>query len=66
MTIISMLTSVKKRSHIIKKMIGLRVIFGILQEATIPIIILKVSVANVRSVVKRNMDLHLVFDASIA
>ncbi|AVM23906.1 hypothetical protein FZC68_07080 [Bacillus pumilus] len=54
MTIIAMLIHVKKKSFIIKKMIGLRAIFGILLEATIPIIILKVSVAAVRSVVEKD------------
>ncbi|MEW4102283.1 hypothetical protein Q0N76_05960 [Bacillus altitudinis] len=48
----------KKRSFIIKKMIGLRAIFGILQEATIPIIFLKVSAADVRSVAEKDIASH--------
>ncbi|KEP25352.1 hypothetical protein C6W18_00015 [Bacillus sp. LLTC93] len=58
MTIIAMLIHVKKRSIIIKKMIGLRAIFGILLEATIPTIILKVSAAAVRSVAEENIASH--------
>ncbi|PIK28552.1 hypothetical protein CTV99_00345 [Bacillus pumilus] len=58
MTIIAMLIHVKKRSFIIKKMIGLRAIFGILLEATIPIIILKVSAAAVRSVAEESIAPH--------
>ncbi|CAL8899984.1 conserved hypothetical protein [Bacillus pumilus] len=54
MTIIAMLIHVKIRSLIIKKMIGLRAISGILLEATIPITILKVSVAAVRSVAEED------------
>ncbi|PCK21433.1 hypothetical protein CEY02_08145 [Bacillus pumilus] len=55
MTIIAILIHVKKKSLVIKKMIGLRKIFGILLEATIPIIILKVSAAVVRSVAEKNI-----------
>ncbi|OBS87369.1 hypothetical protein EJB14_17570 [Bacillus pumilus] len=58
MTIIAMLIHVKKRSLIIKKMIGLRAISGILLEATIPITILKVSVAAVRSVAEEDTASH--------
>ncbi|KMY19597.1 hypothetical protein FO510_11115 [Bacillus pumilus] len=59
MTIIAMRTHVKKKSFIIKKMIGLRAISGILLEATIPIITLKVSAAVVRSVVEEDMASHI-------
>lgn len=48
----------EKRSFIIKKMIGLRAIFGIRQEATIPIIFLKVSAADVRSVAEKDIASH--------
>ncbi|MGW5978107.1 hypothetical protein [Bacillus altitudinis] len=58
MTIITIWIRVKKRSFIIKKMIGLRAIFGIRQEATIPIIFLKVSAADVRSVVEKDIASH--------
>lgn len=58
MTIITILIRVKKRSFIIKKMIGLRAIFGIRQEATIPIIFLKVSAADVRSVAEKDIASH--------
>ncbi|VXB41349.1 conserved hypothetical protein [Bacillus altitudinis] len=58
MTIITILIRVKKRSFIIKKMIGLRAIFGIRQEVTIPIIFLKVSVADVRSVAEKDIASH--------
>ncbi|WP_310023797.1 hypothetical protein [Bacillus pumilus] len=40
-------------------MIGLRAISGILLEATIPIITLKVSAAVVRSVVEEDMASHI-------
>ncbi|EKF34532.1 hypothetical protein BA1_14846 [Bacillus xiamenensis] len=53
-----MLIHVKKRSLVIKKMNGLRKIFGILLEATIPIIILKVSAAAVRSDAKKDIASH--------
>ncbi|KPN13378.1 hypothetical protein AKG37_09550 [Bacillus australimaris] len=59
MTIITMRIHVKKKSFIIKKMIGLRVIFGILPEATIPIIVLKVSAADVKSVVEEDIAFHI-------
>ncbi|PRR92555.1 hypothetical protein C6W21_03880 [Bacillus sp. NMCN1] len=59
MTIIAMLIHVKKRNLIIKKMIGLRAISGILPEATIPITVLKVSAAAVRSVVEEDMASHI-------
>lgn len=49
----------KEKSFIIKKMIGLRAISGILLEATIPIITLKVSAAVVRSVVEEDMASHI-------
>lgn len=58
MTIIAMLIHVKKRSIIIKKMIGLRAISGILLEATIPITVLKVSAAAVRSVAEEDTASH--------
>ena len=52
MTIITIWIRVKKKFYH-KKMIGLRAIFGIRQEATIPIIFLKVSAADVRSVAEK-------------
>ncbi|MGN7377363.1 hypothetical protein ACTHPL_04185 [Bacillus altitudinis] len=58
MTIITILIRVKKRSFIIKKMIGLRAIFGIRQEVMIPIIFLKVSAADVRSVAEKDIASH--------
>lgn len=53
-----MFTHVMKVSHIIKKIIGLRATSGILLETTTPIIILKVSALNVRSVVEEDIASH--------
>lgn len=55
MTIIAMRIHVKKKSFVIKKINGLRAIFGILLEATIPVIFLKVSAADVKSVVEEDI-----------
>lgn len=49
----------KEKSFIIKKINGLRAISGILLEATIPITVLKVSAAAVRSVVEEDMASHI-------
>ncbi|AMM97362.1 hypothetical protein UP12_08375 [Bacillus pumilus] len=58
MTIIAMRIHVKKKSFITKKINGLRAISGILLEATIPITVLKVSAAAVRSVAEEDTASH--------
>ncbi|GLJ02712.1 hypothetical protein C9414_12045 [Bacillus sp. Nf3] len=55
MTIITTRIHVKKKSFVIKKINGLRAIFGIPLEATIPVIFLKVSAADVKSVVEEDI-----------
>lgn len=44
----------KEKSFVIKKINGLRAIFGIPLEATIPVIFLKVSAADVKSVAEED------------
>lgn len=48
----------KEKSFITKKINGLRAISGILLEATIPITVLKVSAAAVRSVAEEDTASH--------